>query len=116
MLKIQKIFHQLHHKITIVILASLVWLITLPTTAAQADGYYTNKDHRTEINQPYYSTKERHIAISEHAKPYYSTRDRRHERIIRTTPATHDDYLDSGVRPGEAVPRDFRSETRQNMR
>lgn len=112
MLEISTIFNQLRRKITIVILASLVWLISLPATSVQADGYYSEKDHKADINKPYYSSKERRVTITESARPYYSTKDRKQERVIRTTPATGNDYIESGKRPGEVIPKDLETRNR----
>lgn len=114
MMAISKIFKQFFRRITTVILICLAWLISVSATPVQADGYYSAKDHKVERTQPYYSTKERRIKVTEPARPYYSTKDRTQERVIKTKPATGDNYIDSrrqtrdenlGKRSGEQLYR-----------
>ncbi|KZL48617.1 hypothetical protein A2T98_17060 [Nodularia spumigena CENA596] len=106
MLKTLKIFTQLRRKITIVLLASFVWLITFPTTSVQADGYYSEKNNKAVISKPYY-TKERQVEIKEvPATPYYSTKERKKTKVIIKTPATANDYIESGKRGQEVIPQD----------
>ncbi|RCJ19608.1 hypothetical protein A6770_05560 [Nostoc minutum NIES-26] len=111
MLAIQKRFNQLRRKVAFVLLAALVWIISLPTTSVQADGYYSEKSHKVEATPPYYSTKERRIAQSEHFKPYYTSKERHQKKVIRTQPQIGND-IESGRRAKEAIPRDLSSDRR----
>ncbi|MFS0515909.1 hypothetical protein ACEYW6_14505 [Nostoc sp. UIC 10607] len=110
MLEIQRIFNQLRRKIAIVMLASLVWLISLPATSVQAEGYYSEKNHKVEVNKPYYTTKDRRVAQTESSKPYYATKER--QKVKVKIPATGDNYIDSGKRATEGISRDSESESR----
>ncbi|MBW4645549.1 MAG: hypothetical protein KME23_21615 [Goleter apudmare HA4340-LM2] len=114
MMEISKILNQFCRQITIVILTCLVWIISLPTTPVQADGYYSAKDHKVERNEPYYSLKERRVRVTETARPYYSTKDRKQERVIKTRPGITDDYIDTGRRAGELTPQDLKTGNRSN--
>ncbi|MDH6058019.1 hypothetical protein [Umezakia ovalisporum] len=100
MLEIQKNSHNIHkwhHQLVIVLVAGLLWFMTLPTAVVQAAGYYQGKNHNVEIAKPYYATKERKILIeTEPNKPYYSTKERKKERVIIKTPATKDHAIESG--------------------
>ncbi|MDH6061761.1 hypothetical protein NWP17_15185 [Chrysosporum bergii ANA360D] len=83
----EKTFHQWHRQLAIVLLASLLWLMTLPTAVAQAEGYYQEKKQNAEITKPYYTNKERKMVIeTEPNKPYYSTKERKKEKVIIKTP------------------------------
>ncbi|MDB9373182.1 hypothetical protein [Nodularia sphaerocarpa] len=107
MLKAPKIFAQLCRKITMVLLASLVWLTIFPTNSVQADGYYSEKNNHAAISKPYYVAKERQIIVQQvPAKPYYSTKERRKEKVIIKTPPTANDYIGSGKRGQEVIPQD----------
>ncbi|GAX37166.1 hypothetical protein [Nodularia sp. NIES-3585] len=98
MLKSQKIFTQLYRKLTMVLLASLVWLVTFPMTSVQADGYYSEKN-KAAITKPYYVDKERKVVVQKvPAKPYYSTKERKKAKVIIKTPATTGDHIESGKR------------------
>jgi hypothetical protein len=107
MLAIRNIFNQLQRKIALVMLAGLIWLISLPTNSVEAAGYYSVKDHKAEVVRPYYVTKERHIARTEQTTPYYATKNRRH---ITTT---GDDYIESGKRAAEVIPKELGTGKRQ---
>ncbi|MEH1970757.1 MULTISPECIES: hypothetical protein [unclassified Nostoc] len=109
MLEIQRIFNQLRRKIAIVMLAGLFWLISLPAISAQAEGYYSKKNHKVEATKPYYATKDRRVQ-NEPSRPYYATKERQKQKA--NIPATGDDYLDSGRRGIEGIPRDGGSESR----
>jgi hypothetical protein len=107
MLEIQRKFNQLSHKITIVVLAGLIWLVSLPVASVQADGYYSEKTHKVEVTKPFYATKERKIAQTEPFKPYYATRDR--QKVKANVQETTDDYIESGKRATEVIPKDMGS-------
>lgn len=106
MLKAQQIFSQLCRKFTLVLLASLVWLITLPATSVQADGYYAEENNKAAVTKPYYVAKERQIVVKEEpAKPYYSTKKRTKKKVIIKTPETVDGQ--------KVIPPDLKTDTRQ---
>ncbi|MFN6568129.1 hypothetical protein [Dendronalium sp. ChiSLP03b] len=111
MLAIQKRFNQLCRQVAIALLATLVWIISLPATSVQADGYYSEKSHKVEATPPYYSTKERRIAQSERFKPYYTSKERHQKKVIRTQPETGNN-IESSRRTKETIPRDLGSERR----
>lgn len=111
MLEIKRVFSQLHRKFAIVVLASVIWLISLPAPLVQAAGYYSAENHQVEINRPYYTTKERRIAPTETNRPYYTTKERTKAKL--NTPATGEDYIESGKRAGEVIPKDLGTGSRQ---
>ncbi|YAF97430.1 MAG: hypothetical protein AB3A66_07170 [Nodularia sp. CChRGM 3473] len=114
MLENNKLFNQLRRQISLILLTALVWFISLPTSASQAAGYYSDKSHNVEISQPYYITKERRILVQkEPAKPYYSTKDRKKEKVIIKTPEAENNYIESGKRPGAMMPKDSEAGIRQ---
>lgn len=105
MLKIPKRFIQFCRKLTLLVLASLVWFATFATTSVQADGYYSEKNDQA-ITKPYYVAKERKIAVQEvPAKPYYSTKERSKKKVIIQTPETVDGQ--------KMIPQDLKTGTRQ---
>ncbi|MBD2625990.1 hypothetical protein [Trichormus variabilis] len=109
---IKRLFNQLSRHISLLILAGLIWLMGLPMLSVHADGFYSEKTHKTEMNKPFYSTKQRRIATNEPFKPYYSTQER-HKQKVYTTPATEEDYIESGKRAGEVIPKDLGTGSRQ---
>jgi hypothetical protein len=110
--KIKRLFNQKHRQLAIFMLAWLIWLIGLPMLSVQATGYYSDKNHKMEITRPYYSTKEGRLIIDEPVRPFYSIQDRRKEKVY-TTPAIGDDYIESGKRAGEVIPKDLGTGSRQ---
>jgi|GEM_PF-1362630 hypothetical protein len=112
MLATKRIFSQLRQRIALIILAALVWLIGLPMVPVQADGYYSVKDHKFETSRPYYATQERRLANTEASKPDYSTKERYQGRAnIRQE--LGDEYIESGRRAGEVIPKDLGTGSRQ---
>jgi hypothetical protein len=111
MLEIKRVFNQLHRKIFVVMLAALVWLISLPTISVQAEGYFSTKTHKVEVTKPYYTTRDRNLVQTEPSKPYYSTKER--SKVKVTAPGTGDDYIESGKRAGEVIPKDLETGNRQ---
>ncbi|MEA5567194.1 hypothetical protein [Anabaena sp. UHCC 0399] len=107
MLEIKHILHQWQRKIVLVMLTGLIWLISLPTNSVEATGYYSVKDHKAELVRPYYATRERHIAGTEITRPYYTTKDR-----TRIT-TTGDNYIESGKRGTEVMPKEIGTGKRQ---
>ncbi len=106
MLNIRKIFNKLHRQLTIVLLAGLMWLISLPTAPVQAEGYYQEKDHNIAVSKPYYGNQERKIVVQTEAiKPYYSTKERKKEKVIIKTPGAVDHSIESGKRGQELTPK-----------
>jgi hypothetical protein len=112
MLKIKSIFDQISRKLVLSILVSLVLLLSLPVASVHASGYYSDKTHKVEIVRPFYSTKERKIVRDEVVRPFYSTQERRKEKVY-TTPSSSDDYIESGKRAGEVIPKDLGTGSRQ---
>ncbi|MBW4688442.1 MAG: hypothetical protein KME40_25970 [Komarekiella atlantica HA4396-MV6] len=110
MLEIQKIFNAIRGKIGIVLLASLVWLISLPAASPQADGYYSEKAHQVELNKPYSFTKERRVTQTEHSKPYYATNNHQKKANLAET---DDDYIEKRKRTAQSIPQDLRSRSRE---
>ncbi len=107
MLNIPQIFNKLHRQLTIVLLAGLIWLVSLPTAPVQAAGYYQEQDHGIAVSKPYYGTRERKIVVQTEAiKPYYSTKERKREKVIIKTPAAVDHTIESGKRGQEVIPKD----------
>lgn len=111
MLEIKSVFNRLRRKFAIVILACLIWLISLPAPLVQAAGYYSAENQKVEINRPYYANKERKVARTEANRPYYTTKERNKAKL--NTPATSDDYVESGKRAGEVIPKDLGTGSRQ---
>ncbi|MBR8836661.1 MAG: hypothetical protein DSM106950_22255 [Stigonema ocellatum SAG 48.90 = DSM 106950] len=90
MLKINTIFGQLRRKIAIIMLAGLVLLISLPVNSVQAGGHYTGD---------------------------YATRENIEQKIGQNDNVTPDiggeDYVDSGRRAAEVIPKDLGTGSRQ---
>ncbi|WP_191760122.1 hypothetical protein [Komarekiella delphini-convector] len=110
MLEIQRIFNLVRGKIGIVLLAGLVWLISLPAASVQADGYYSEKAHKVEVSKPYYFTKERKVTQTEHSKPYYATNNHQKKANLAQT---DDDYIEKGKRTTQSIPQELRSRSRE---
>jgi hypothetical protein len=90
-----------------------MWIISLPTATVQAEGYYGNKSHKTDVRRPYYSTSDRTLTPeARQFLPYYSSPERRKERV-HTTPGTGESYTESGRRAGEVIPKDLGTGSRQ---
>lgn len=106
MLTIKNILNQWRRKIALLVLSGLIWLISLPTNSVEATGYYSVKDHKTEVVKPYYTRKERPIARTETTRPYYTTQNRK--RIT----TTGDDYIESGKRATEVIPKELGTDKR----
>ncbi len=94
MLEINRVFGQLRRKMAIIMLAGLVWLISIPATSVQAAGYYSGD----------YATKEQATAEVE-------------QKIGKNANITPDiggdDYLESGKRAAEVIPKDLGTGSRQ---
>ncbi len=94
MLEINRVFNQLRRKIAIIMLAGLVWLISIPATSVQAAGYYSGD----------YASKEQATAEVE-------------QKIGKNANITPDiggeDYLESGKRAAEVIPKDLGTGSRQ---
>ncbi len=90
MTEIIKTFHQLRRKIAVVLLAGLLAFISLPTTSVQAAGYYSGD---------------------------YSSSSVIEEKIGRNANQTPniggDEYIESGKRAGEVIPKDLGTGSRQ---
>ncbi|MGM3306302.1 hypothetical protein ACSQ6I_10020 [Anabaena sp. WFMT] len=112
MMEIKRLFHQMHRQLALIILTSFIWLISLPMLSAQAAGYFSEKTHKVEITHPYYSTQDRRVAVNEPFRPFYSNQNRRKEKVY-TTPEIGDDYIESGKRAGEVIPKDLGTGSRQ---
>ncbi|MBD2293094.1 hypothetical protein H6G06_06240 [Anabaena sphaerica FACHB-251] len=112
MLEIKRLFNQMHRKVAIVMSAGLIWLMSLPMLPVQAAGYYSQKTHQVEITRPFFSTKERELVRTEPVRHYYSAQDRRKEKVY-TTPEMGDDYIESGKRAGEVIPKELGTGSRQ---
>jgi hypothetical protein len=112
MLEFKRLWHQICQKTAIIMLAGLIWLISLPTTPVQADGYYSNKAHRVEASRPYYSSKDRQFSRTDNFLPYYATQERKKEKNY-LTPASPDDYFETGRRAGDVNPKDLGTSSRQ---
>jgi hypothetical protein len=111
MLAIKKRFNQWQRKITLVIFAGLILVMSLPTNSVEAAGYYSVKEHKTGIIRPYYTTKERTIAHTEITRPYYATPNRK----PRTT--TGDNYMERSKRSTEVIPQELgRNKRQKNLR
>lgn len=107
MLVIKNILHQWQRKIALFMSACLICLISLPITSVEAAGYYSLKDHNTEVGRPYYTIKERHITSNESRTPYYATKQR------KNITNTGDDYVESGKRAAEVIPKELGTGKRQ---
>ncbi len=111
MLEIQRISDAMHRKIGIVLLAALIWLISLPMASVQAGGYYSEKAHKVEVSKPYYSTKERRRSQNEHSQPYYVTNN--HQKQQTNVAETDENYIENEKRTAEGIPQNLRSRSRQ---
>jgi hypothetical protein len=80
MLEIQRKINQLGRKIAIVMLAALVWVISLPANSVHAEGYFAEKERKTESSKPYYSAKDRRIERTDPDRPYYANKERLRNR------------------------------------
>jgi hypothetical protein len=93
MLEINKLFYQIRRKIAVVLLAGLVWFISLPATSVQAAGYYSG-DYSTRTNTEKAAEKMGNYA---NVKPQIGG----------------DNYIESGKRAAEVIPKDLGTGARQ---
>jgi hypothetical protein len=112
MLKMKFIWQRFCQQTAIVMLTCLVCLLSMPIAAVQAAGYYVEKTHHLETSRPYYSTKVHPRNRTENFLPYYSNQDRRKEKNY-LTPSSGDDYIESGKRAGEVIPKELGTGIRQ---
>ncbi|QYX30989.1 hypothetical protein [Sphaerospermopsis torques-reginae] len=112
MWEIKRLFNQIHRQLAIFMLAGLIWLIGLPMLSAQAAGYYSLKNQKPEITRPYYSNKAGRLVRTDVVRPFYSTKERGKAKVY-TTPEIGDDYIESGKRAGEVIPKDLGTGSRQ---
>ncbi|ARV59237.1 hypothetical protein BZZ01_11910 [Nostocales cyanobacterium HT-58-2] len=103
MLEINKIFHQLRRQFAVVLLAALVLFVSLPAPSSQAAGYYSGDYSSKEKTAPYYVTKGRATKAEEKMGRYANKRPN----------IGKDDYIESGKRAGEVIPKDLGTGTRQ---
>ncbi|AUS99552.1 hypothetical protein CLI64_03650 [Nostoc sp. CENA543] len=101
MLTIKNRINQWQHKITLVMLIGLIWLLGLPTNSVNAAGYYSARDHKTELATPYYTHQQRRIGYTEPTSPYYKAKNRKH--ITRNS----DEYLEGGNQSREVTPQEL---------
>ncbi|WP_242038855.1 hypothetical protein [Anabaena lutea] len=106
MLAIKRVLNQISRTISLFMLAGLIWLMGLPMLSVHADGFYSEKTHKIEMTKPFYSIKQRRIAINEPFKPYYSTQER-HKQKVYITPTTEEDYIESRKGAGEVIPKNL---------
>jgi hypothetical protein len=108
MLEIKKIFH----KITFFMLAGFVWMM-IPATNAQAAGYYSG-DLST---QDHYRLERAAHGNQGGVAPYFANKDRVEEKMGRNTNVTpnigEDDYVESGKRAAEVIPKELGTGSRQ---
>ncbi|MBE9209011.1 hypothetical protein IQ244_21205 [Nostoc sp. LEGE 06077] len=108
MLNIQSVLVQLIRKIAVFILAGLVVLMSLPSNSVLAEGYYSAQNHSVERVPPYYTAKDRRIAITESSKPYYATKERPQKQATRN----YEDSLKTGKREHEVRLRNLEPKNR----
>lgn len=112
-MEIKKKFNQICRQILLVILATLIWMISLPSTSVQADGYYSDKPHKTERTSRYYTNKQRNLELSETNRPYYSTKERSREKALKDAAEARERYVENGQRTGEVISPDVETRNRQ---
>lgn len=108
MLAIKNRLNQWQRIVASVVLVGLIWFMSLPTNSVEAAGYYVVKDHNSGVAAPYYTNKQRRIGYTEPTTPYYATQNRK-KHITRTS----DDYIESGKRAGEVIPKELGTGKRQ---
>jgi hypothetical protein len=99
MLEIKRIFH----KIAFFMLAGFVWIM-IPATKAQAAGYYSG-DLST---QDHYKLERAAHGNQAGVSPYFAN-----EKANLTPNIGEDDYVESGKRAGEVIPKDLGTGSRQ---
>jgi hypothetical protein len=98
MLEIKKIFH----KITFFMLAGFVWIM-IPATNAQAAGYYSG-----DLSTQDHYRLERAAHGNQGVAPYFANRN------ADVTPNIgEDDYVESGKRAAEVIPKELGTGSRQ---
>ncbi|MFH7028304.1 MAG: hypothetical protein ACHBN1_23615 [Heteroscytonema crispum UTEX LB 1556] len=86
MLAINRTLNKMRRQIATIMLAGLVWLISLPVTSAQAEGYFGEKNHNVQATA----------------------------KNLKNLPDTSgDDYIESGKRAAEVIPKDLGTGSRQ---
>ncbi len=103
MLEINRVFNQLRRKIAIIMLAGLVWLISIPATSVQAAGYYSGD----------YATKEHAASNSAVSKANAEVEQKIGKDANITPDIGGEDYLESGKRAAEVIPKDLGTGSRQ---
>ncbi|WP_017317124.1 hypothetical protein [Mastigocladopsis repens] len=103
MLEIIKLFNQLRRQIAVVLLAGFVWFMSLPATSSQAAGYYSGDYSSAEKTVPYYASNANTAKAEEKMGRYANT----------TPDIGGDDYIESGKRAAEVIPKELGTGIRQ---
>lgn len=90
MTEIIRTFHQLRRKIAVVLLAGLLAFISLPATSVQAAGYYSGDYSSSSVIEQKIGQNANH-----------------------TPKIGGDNYIESGKRAGEVIPKDLGTGSRQ---
>lgn len=93
MLAFNRIFNQLRRKMAVVLLAGLVWFVTLPALSVQAAGYYSG-DYSTKVGT---ERAEEKMGSYANVKPDLSG----------------DKYFESGKEAAEVIPKNLGTGERQ---
>jgi hypothetical protein len=122
-LKMKRNFQGLYSKVAsakssigIALLVCLVSFFSLPILPAQAEGFSVLKNHTTEKVAPFYSGKNTNkVTDKKEFTPFYS-----HQGYIARTSENaakaqqmNDDYIKSGKRAAEVIPKDLGTGSRQ---
>jgi hypothetical protein len=86
MLAVNKNWNKMRRQIAAVMLAALIWLISLPVTSAQAEGYFGGKDQNVQSTA---------------------------KNLKNLPDVSGDDYIESGKRAAEVIPKDLGTGSRQ---
>ncbi|WP_245912236.1 hypothetical protein [Brunnivagina elsteri] len=98
-------------------MVGLISLVSLQVSSAQAESVYVAKQQKTEKNSPYFSGK--HVNKTSNKNELTHFYDKKVRQISRTSENAakaqqmNDDYIKSGKRAAEVIPKDLGTGSRQ---
>ncbi len=117
LLELKKHLNNLYCKIAIVFMAGLISLVGLQASPAQAEGFYFAKNQQSEKVSPYFSGKHVNKASKKNElRPFYNNKERQISRASENAEKAqqmNDDYIESGKRAAEVIPKDLGTGSRQ---
>lgn len=116
-LEFKKHLNSLYCKIAIVFMVSLISLLGLQVSPVQAEGFYGFRQQKTEKTSPYFSGKHVDKASKKSEfTPFYNNKSRQISRASENAAKAQkmgDDYIESGKRAAEVIPKNLGTGSRQ---